>query len=237
MMARSLLCAALLAAAPAFGQGMDATYDLSLLGITGGTIALRGRDQGDSYSISSAAKATGMVGSLLKYGYEGRAQGRIQGGRHISSEYVEIEFDDGERTSSVTLFDGTTPASVTFDPPREPKTYDIDPQAQSDVIDPLTALYLVLRPTAPGAACNTQFDTFDGRHVARLTLGPAQAAENGTLTCEGEYLRLRGYSAKDLERQPNALMTFTLTPVDDGKVQVSEITSRTRLGVAVLRRR
>ncbi|WP_292288904.1 DUF3108 domain-containing protein, partial [Marivita sp.] len=137
---------ALLAAAPAFAQGMDATYDLSLRGITGGAIALRGRDQGGSYSVSSAAKATGLVGALVKYGYEGRAQGRIRGGRYVSTEYTEIEVDDGERTSAVTRFSGTTPASVTFDPPRAPEPHDIDPTAQRGVIDPLTALYAVLQP-------------------------------------------------------------------------------------------
>ena len=237
MIARSLLCAALLAAAPAFAQGMDATYDLSLRGITGGVIALRGRDQGGSYSVSSAAKATGLVGALVKYGYEGRAQGRIRGGRYVSTEYTEIEVDDGERTSAVTRFSGTTPASVTFDPPRAPEPHDIDPTAQRGVIDPLTALYAVLQPVDPTRACNARFDTFDGRHVARLTMGPPVAGPDDTLICEGEYLRLRGYSAEDLERRPNAEMTFTLTPVAGGRVQVSEIRSRTALGDAVLRRR
>ncbi|TFL19805.1 DUF3108 domain-containing protein [Jannaschia formosa] len=237
MFARSLLCAVLLAAAPVHAQGMDATYDLSLRGVTGGTIALRGRDQGGSYSVSSAAQATGLVGSLVKYGYEGSARGRIRNGRYVSSEYTEVEIDDGERTASVTRFDGTTPASVTFDPPRAPEPHDIDPTAQRGVIDPLTALYAVLQPVDPARACNVAYDTFDGRHVARLTIGPPSAAADGTLTCQGEYLRLRGYSAKDLERRPNALMTFTLTPVDGGRVQVSEIRSRTRLGDAVLRRR
>ncbi|MDB2407507.1 DUF3108 domain-containing protein [Jannaschia sp.] len=236
MFARSLLCAALFAS-PVAAQGMDATYDVSLRGVTGGTIALRGRDQGGGYSISSAAQATGVVGSLVKYGYEGRAQGSIRGGRYVSTEYTEIEVDDGERTSAVTRFNGGTPSGVTFDPPRAAEPHDIDPRAQRGVVDPLTALYAVLQPVDPGRACNARYDTFDGRHVARLSIGAPTAGADGTLTCQGEYVRLRGYSAKSLARRPNAQMTFTLTPVAGGRVQVSEIRSRTALGDAVLRRR
>jgi hypothetical protein len=229
-----VLCLAL----PGHAQGaMDAVYDFSLRGITGGTIALRGRDQGRSYSVSSAAQAAGVVGALVKYGYEGRAQGRIRDGRYVSDRYTEVELDDGERTSAVTRFAGTTPASVTFDPPREPEPHDIDPTAQRNVVDPLTALYRVLQPVAPAEACNIRLDTFDGRHVARLSVGPPQAQEDGSYVCGAEYLRLRGYSEEDLERRPNVRMRLYLTPVGDGLVQVSEIRSRTRLGDAVLRRR
>lgn len=225
-------------ALPASAQGaLDATYDFSMRGITGGTIRVVGRDQGGAYAVSSAARASGVVGALVKYGYEGRAQGRIQGGRYVSDRYTEVELDDGERTSSVTTFDGTTPASVTFDPPREPKPHDVDPRAQRGVIDPLTALYDLLQAAPRDAVCNRRLDTFDGRHVARLSVGPPQAQPDGTLLCGAEYLRLRGYSQKDLEKRPNVTMRLILDEVGGGLWQVREVRSRTRLGDAVLRRR
>ncbi|MGB3409062.1 MAG: DUF3108 domain-containing protein [Jannaschia sp.] len=221
---------------PLRAQGMDAQYTVSLRGITGGTIALRGQDSGATYSVSAAARASGLVGSLVKYAYDATAQGRIAAGQYVSGIYEEREDDDGERTASVTRFDGTTPASVTFTPPRAPQPWDIDPTEQRGVVDALTALYQVLRPVARQDACNASFETFDGRHVARLSLGAAQVGTDGAITCRGEYRRLRGYSAEDLERRPNAELTFVYDAVADGRVQVREIRSRTRLGDAVMRR-
>lgn len=232
MYALALTCAAL----PVAAQGIDAQYTLSLRGITGGTIALSGREQGRSYSVAAAARASGLVGALVKYGYEGTAQGRIQGGSYVSSVYTEVEVDDGERTSSVTRFRGRTPESVTFDPPRPPEPTDIDPAAQSGVIDPLTALYAVLQPTPAAQACNARFDLFDGRHVSRLSVGQPQPQANGTIICGAEYRRLRGYSPEDLEKRETVDMTFLYAPLPDGRMQVREIRSRTRLGDAVLRR-
>lgn len=225
----------LLLALPAHAGNVDAQYTLSLRGITGGQIAIRGADSGASYSVSSAAKATGLVGALVKYGFEGRAQGQIRDGRYISTTYSEVEVDDGERTVATTEFNGTTPASVTFDPARAPEPHDIDPTAQQGVVDPLTALYAVLQPVAPDAACDRRFDLFDGRHVSRLTLG-APRETGGTVTCPAEYRRLRGYSAEQLAKREAVEMTFVFTPVAGGRVQVGEIRSDTSLGQAVLRR-
>ncbi|GIT91013.1 hypothetical protein JANAI62_14680 [Jannaschia pagri] len=233
----SAVALALATALPAAAQSLDAQYALSLRGVTGGTIAIRGRTSGGSYSVSAAAKATGLVGSLVKYAFEGSAEGRVSGGRYTSSVYREREDDDGERTGSVTRFRGTTPSSVTFDPPRPPRPYDIDPTAQRGVIDPLTALYAILQPVAPGNACGQRYELFDGRHVSRMSLGAARAASDGTITCTGEYRRLRGYSAEELAERPTVVLTFTYAPIGAGQVQISEIRSSTKLGNAVLRRK
>lgn len=228
--------ALLLGPMPAAAQSMDAQYAVSLRGVPVGSIAMRGRDSGSGYSISAAARASGLVGALVAYAYDATAEGSITGGQHVSSRYEEQEDDDGERTSTVTLYRAGTPVSVTFTPPRAPEPWDIDPTAQRGVVDPLTALYLVLRPVDPARACNATFDTFDGRHVARLSLGAAQAEPDGGVTCTGEYRRLRGYSPEDLEKRPNATLTVLYAPVADGQVQVQEIRSSTRLGDAVMRR-
>ncbi|WP_371156618.1 DUF3108 domain-containing protein [Jannaschia sp. 2305UL9-9] len=238
MSLRPLICATtlMLSSLTATAQGVDAQYTLSLRGITGGTIALRGRDQGGSYAVSSAAQASGMVGALVKYGFEGSVQGTVNGGRYAPTIYTEVEDDDGERTSSVTRFRNGTPTDVTFDPPRAPEPHDVDPTAQRGVIDPLTALYDVLQPVDAAGACDRRYDLFDGRGVSRLTLAAPRARGDGTVTCASRYLRVRGYSPEDLAKRPSVDMTFIYAPLPDGRVQVSEIRSSTRLGDMVLRR-
>lgn len=231
-----LIALCLLALPAAAETTLDAQYTLTVRGITGGRIAMRATEEGGAYSAAARAQASGVVGALVAYTFDGAAQGRVSGGRYTPQRYTELEVDDGETTGAVIRFRGDRPRDVTFDPPRDPKPWDIVPSEQSGVIDPMTALYRVLRPTAPAGACNLSFQLFDGRHVSRIALGAAQAGPDGTLRCAGEYRRLRGYDPKKLAEEPTVALTFTYAPLGDGRVQVSEVRSRTRLGDAVLRR-
>lgn len=229
--------AMLLAQPAAAATTLDAQYTLSLRGVNGGAIAMRATEEGGGYAVSSRAQSLGLVGALVAYSFEGATQGRVSGGRHVPERYSETEVDDGERTVATTTFAGDTPRDVTFTPPREPKPWDIDPAAQSGVIDPMTALYRVLRPVEPAGACNQSYDLFDGRHVSRIALGAARAGPDGTLRCIGEYVRIRGYDPEKMAERPRVALSFTYAPIGGGRVQVSEIRSATRLGDAVLRRR
>ena len=238
MTVRSAFAAILIAIAlPAAAQDYDANFTLSLRGITGGEIGLAGRQQGPAYSVAAEAKATGLVGSLLKYGYEARANGRYVSGRPVSQSYSELEDDDGERTQAEVAFRGTRPATVTFTPPRDPQDHDIEPTEQTGVIDPLSALYDVMRPTEPGRACNRRYELFDGRHVSRLTLGQPETGGDGTIRCAGEYRRIAGYSPERLAERPVVRLDILYAPTGSGAVAVTEVRSPTRFGDAVLRRR
>lgn len=231
------LVAALTLAAPAAAQGMDAQYTLSFRGLTGGQIGMRATETGDSYAVSAVARSSGIAGALAAYTYEGQAQGAVAGGRPVPTRYAEREDDDGEVTGSVIRFRGGAPRDVTFAPPREPRPHDVDPATVRGVVDPLTGLYLVLRDTDPSGACDQRHELFDGRHVSRLTLGPAQVSADGTIRCAGEYRRVAGYSPGDMERRPATPLAFVYGPAGGDRVRVTEVRSPTGLGEAVLRRR
>lgn len=224
-------------AASAAAQGMDAQYTLSFRGLTGGQIGMRATEQGGTYAVSSAARSTGFAGALAAYGYEGQAQGTIEGGRHVSTGYSEREEDGDEVTASVTRFRDGAPQEVTFTPPRDPRPWDIDPAGVVGVVDPLTGMYLVLRDVDPAGACDQSHEMFDGRHVSRITMGPAQAAADGTIRCVGEYRRIAGYSPRDMEKRAASPLTFLYGPAGGGRVRVTEVRAPTGFGEAVLRRR
>ncbi|SFJ31708.1 DUF3108 domain-containing protein [Jannaschia pohangensis] len=229
--------ALLLLSCPAHAQTFEARYDMSLRGITAGQIALRAREGGGRYSVVAAAKATGAAGALVKYGYDGRAEGRVTRRGLESSVYGETEDDNGETTVTEIRFQDGRPQSVTVTPARDPEPHDIDPTAQRGVMDPLSSLYEMMRPVPRAAACDLDQNLFDGRHVSRLTLGPAQPQADGTIVCIGAYRRIAGYSAEELARRPSVDMTFVYGTLDGDRVQVTEIRAPTPLGDAVLRRR
>ncbi len=235
---RPLLCALLLLAPlPAGAQTtLDARFDVSFRGVTGGQIAIGATESGGAYVVSAQGRPTGVIGALVEYQYDGTARGRLRGGRHVTERYEEREIDRGEETNATIVFRGGRPTGVTFDPPREPEPWDIEPAEQSGVTDTLTALYLMMRPTPPSGACGQRYDVFDGRSVARLTLGAAQVGSDGAIRCAGEYRRLRGYSPEDMARSESVPMTITYGPAPGSLVQVEEIRATSRLGDAVLRR-
>ena len=236
--APALALAALLLALPAAGQEMDARYDLSMRGITAGQIVIRAREAGGAYAVNAAGQPTGLVGALSDYSYSGEAQGRVADGRLVAAAYAEREVDDGKVTTTRMTFRGTTPAEVQIEPPREPRPYDVEPTAQRGVVDTLTGLYAVLRDTDRAGACAQSHDLFDGRRVARLSLGPAEAGADGTIRCRGEYRRVAGYDPEDMARRPATPLTFVYGPAGgEGRVRVVEVRSPSRLGEVVLRRR
>ncbi|CTQ48283.1 DUF3108 domain-containing protein [Jannaschia donghaensis] len=234
-----LIAVALLALTPLVAQAedVDARFDVSFRGVVGGQIALSARDDGGSYVVTAQGRPTGIAGALVKYQYDGTARGTVRGGRHAVTRYEERELDDGTLTGATMTFDGGRPTNVTFDPPRPAEPWDIEPTAQSGVIDTLSALYLMVRPTDAAGACDQRYDLFDGRHISRLTLGAAQTGDGGTIRCSGEYRRLKGYSPEEMAKRPRVPMTVIYGPTPDGRVQVQEIRATSRLGDAVLRRK
>ena len=235
-----LIAAALLALTPlpALAQTtLDARFDVSFRGLTGGQIAISANESGGAYVVAAQGRPTGVMGALVNYQYDGTARGTVRRGQHAVRTYEERELDDGELTGATINFQGGQPTNVTFDPPRPAEPYDVDPTAQSGVIDTLSALYLLVRPTAAGETCDQRYDLFDGRHVSRLTLGPGKVGSDGTIACDGEYRRLRGYSPEEMAKTPRVPMTVIYAPRSDGRVEVTEIRAASRLGDAVLRRR
>lgn len=228
----------MLTALPALAQdALEARFDVSFRGLTGGQIAISANERGGAYVVTAQGRPTGVMGALVKYQYDGTARGTVRGGRHAVTSYEERELDNGDLTGAKMTFRAGRPTRVTFDPPRPPEPWDIEPTAQSGVIDTLSALYLLVRATEVSGACNQSYDLFDGRHVSRMTLNAPQAGADGGIVCSGEYRRLRGYSPEEMAKTPSVPMTVLYAPSGDGRVQVTEIRATSRLGDAVLRRR
>ena len=159
MSLRPLLLAvlAVVLALPAAAQTLQAQLDVSFRGLTGGSIGISARESGGRYSVAAHGRPTGVMGALVDYSYDGETRGIVSGDRYLSESYHEVELDRGERTVATTTFRDGRVTGVTFTPPRTPEPYDLDPTAQSGVIDTLTALYLLLKPTQPDQACGQQF--------------------------------------------------------------------------------
>lgn len=238
---RSLRLAAVLTALSAFAAGAEpvrdsARFDLVMLGLTAGTLVFEGTENEGRYRVTGRLASGGVLAFVRKVRYDATAEGRVSGQTYRPDQYRE-KADTGRRKSEAEIvWQGGIPELRAYAPPRKPRATDVDPATQSGSIDPLTALYATLRDARTGDECDRAFALFDGRRASRLTLGKPRA-ENGGVTCAGEYRRVAGFSQKDMEEKTRFPFTLTYAPAADGMMQVVEVTMDTLYGRARLIRR
>ncbi|MES2846993.1 MAG: DUF3108 domain-containing protein [Pseudomonadota bacterium] len=230
------LCVALPLSAAAQPVKDEAVFDLVMKGLTAGSLRFSATQDGAAYSAAGRLETGGLVALLRKVKYDASVSGSVNGGTYTPSSYSE-NADTGKRQSeSVMAYRAGVPQVKTYNPPRKPKDFDIDPASQGGTVDPLTALYATLRDVAPGQECKVNVKMFDGRRASQLSLGEPKARD-GTVKCSGEYRRVAGFSAEDMKEKTRFPFTLTYAPTADGRMRVVEVAMDTLYGKARLTRR
>jgi hypothetical protein len=80
---------------------------------------------------------------------------------------------------------------------------------------------------------------FDGRRRSLMRFDEASAAEaeDGSLTCAGEYRRIEGFALRDMGEREAFPFEITYGPAEDGARRVQRVRIETLMGTAVLLRR
>ncbi|WP_298436017.1 DUF3108 domain-containing protein [uncultured Jannaschia sp.] len=210
-------------------------FDLVLRGVTGGQVALAADVAGGRYAVTGRAQGTGVVGTLVRYSYEGSATGELVAGAPRSERYVEVETGRRGRFETTTTFTGGRVVSAVVAPTPERDPWDIDPVGQRG-IDPLSALWDLTRTVPADGVCTRGWNLFDGQRLSRLKLSGWRVVD-GRSICDATYTRIAGYSPDELSRRDGTRFTITYAPVGDGMVRAIEMRADTRLGPAVMRLR
>lgn len=235
-LARLSLTFALLAAPAQADQKDSAIFDVSIRGIPAATLTFSGAIEGQSYAARGTLKSSGILGLVKRIRYDATAAGRVAGVRFTPSRYTE-RADTGKRQSEAVMdYRKGVPQVKSYIPPRPPQPSDVDPAAQGGTVDPLTALYGMLRAVPEAEACTFRAFMFDGRRRSQIVLGKRSLAD-GSITCPGEYRRLEGFSPEELAEKSRFPFIVTYGPAGDGMVQVIEITMDTLYGKGRMIRR
>jgi hypothetical protein len=223
--------AAAVAAGPAAAE--TSTYDLSISGVHLGTVTLRADLAGSEYRAASKITPNGLVSAVTSYAFDGRARGWVDASGKVSPGTFRAESSSprAKRKTEI-VWQGETPVHVSVVPPRR---HAPDPARAVGALDPVSAGFALLRVNAPEAICDTSVDVFDGSRRSRLTVGKAEAANDG-YRCAGTYSQLEG-EAHSLSNQSSYPFTLTFVPNGAGKVRLERIETRTRFGPAVVARR
>lgn len=214
----------------------NATYALKIRGLTVGVIYLTSAIDARKYAVSGVIESTGLARAIRRFAYRGAARGAVRDGRLWPERYQETA-DTGRRNSEAVIqYTGGVPQLMVYNSPKEAGPDSPDPATQGGTIDPLTAIFSLLRDVPRAQACELDVAIFDGKRRSRISMRPL-AVEDGLPTCEGRYERLQGFTAKEVARHTKFDFVLTYADAGSGMLSVQRVAFASSYGTASIDRR
>jgi len=210
---------------PLMAEDTQMRFDIRLGALKVGHLGVAANETDQTYAVRAQFQDTGLVGILVGIRFDAHAQGTRLGTSLIPHRYEE-NVDTGRRQSLTRLqYDAGLP-QVLGDTSTSPRLIALEDQRGT--VDPLTALYTVLR-SGP-APCDKSIPVFDGRRRSLLTLGPMREGQ-----CSGNYRRVAGYSDAEMRERVSFPLTLRFTGLE-GRSHLVEAKVDTLWGPATLTR-
>lgn len=231
------LCAALAltAIAPQMATAEGATnakFSVAIRGLTAGSLTIKGQEAGSSYSTSGVLQSGGLVGLVAKVKYSASAQGSVKGNTFRPARYDE-KADTGKRKSNSSMrYKSGIPIVDDF----EPGPNAVEPSTQKGTVDPMTALYAAFRDVSEAEVCKLKVAMYDGKRRSQVQLKTPRA-DGDMILCDGEYRRLKGFSAEDMAEKTRFPFNLYYAKTQDGRYRVEKVVTQTLYGNAVMKRK
>lgn len=234
----SLVAATVLSALPVAAETrQEARFDLEIRGIRMGQLVYSAVETATNYAISGTVQTTGLAGMLRKMRYDAKVQGRITARGFAPSRYDQSGGAGNRYSEETVTWSGGLPRITRREPPRAPDARDADPARQRGTVDTLTTIYATLRDVPQAEACKGGVVMFDGRYRMELQLSKPQAARDGSVICNGAYIRREGFSAEEMAERTRFPFTLHYRPDGAGNLRVTQVTMESLYGNARLVRR
>lgn len=189
---------------PALAQE-QVQFDVVLRGLTVARITVAARDDGTAYALAGRVRATAPAAVFARVRFDMQAEGRWAGAQPLPRRYAE-DVDTGRRVSTVELsFAGPAPRVLRQDPP--PDAHAVPPDEAVGMVDPLSALWRLMRSAPRDGPCNVALRVYDGARLSELLLGPRNGTE--PVRCDGHYRRIAGFPPEDMAER--RLFPFAVT--------------------------
>ncbi len=108
------------------------------------------------------------------------------------------------------------PVEIAAEPPYPDQPWSIEPAAQSDLPDPLTAAIAYLAPRRDGDVCRGEAEIYDGRR--RFAIGfSGRRVEDTRIFCTATYRRVAGFKPKFMAK-PDLVFEAEFAPGSGGWV-------------------
>jgi len=212
-MIRLLVVFLMMAAVPAAAQQSSGQYAVRALGLKVGDLTLTGSVSGSKYTVSSQFVTSGLVGAVAGVKFLLSASGAVRGGQFRPVRYDE-EMETGSRDSRASLRYRNGVARSAGSEIGGAGPYAVTDAQQKGAVDPLTAMFMVMRDQPREGLCKIRQRIFDGERLTEVSL-TNRSEDGGTVTCTGVFRRVGGYSPEDLARKGQFGLSVTYEPAGD----------------------
>ncbi len=211
---------------PSNAETFDYMFDISLGMAKIGEMRVQADVNEGRYDVSGALKSTGIVGALYDVSYESRARGRNTDHWNFSPHrYNSVSVEGNDTQISNIRYEGNRVSRVVFDPR---KRIPDSATSETNTIDPMTLIYLLVRPVSMDHICGGSYILFDGRKHLEVTYTNPRSFSDGRVECAVTY----GGKSSGV-----ALSSVTFEPGDDGLMHISRFAANTNIGTLTARRR
>ena len=209
-------------------QSGPVVYSVTALGFRIGEMRMSSHQDTRKYSVEARFRTTGLTRLLRKMGFVMQANGR-RTGTQFSPQFYSEKVNTGQRTSSAQMRYANGVPTLSGGKVSDGESPVLDPASQGGTIDPLSALYLVLREQPETTLCQIDQPMFDGarRSQVRLT---GKTKRGQTIMCNGYFQRIAGYSAADLANRKKVAFRVIYQPGANGMMVARDVQLQTTYG-------
>lgn len=201
----------MLVAAPAAAS--EAQFDVFFQGLRIGVFAQTGAVGPRAYTTSVAFAGTGLVAALADVRVSMQASGRVRGGAFLPDLFQEDVAFGGRRSDARMVYENGAPR-LSGGKLGTDEAEALDPADQTGTVDPATAMLIAARDQPRAGLCRVDQPVFDGARRTRLILDDAQA-DGDRVICRGRFLRLGGYTERQLRNGRSVEVILTYAPAGD----------------------
>ncbi|WP_425043476.1 DUF3108 domain-containing protein [Primorskyibacter sp. S87] len=212
----------------------EALFDVKIFGIKLGEFQIGGTNSVDRYSATARFRTTGIVDLVGRVHFDLSSGGARQDGQFTPVFYAE-ELDTGRRQSSARLDYTAGVPRLTGGSLGDEEREVLDPQKQGGTVDPLTAMFMAARDQNTLELCNIDRIVFDGARRTRLMMKDRRK-EDDQVICSGKFVRLGGYSERQLNDGREFTFEVTYAPVQDAMRMDRAVVRSSRGTVTLVRR-
>ncbi len=175
----------------------SAQFTVTVGAIRAGVFWLDGSTSRRAYTVSGGFRTTGLIRGIANVAIALSTRGAINKGAFQPIRYSE-DVTVGRDTGAITMDYRRgipTVAGQKFGDNDDPMP--VDPATQRGTLDPLTSTFVLLRTQPLAEVCQVDRFQFDGERRTRIVM-KTLTQEGDTWVCTGQFLRLKGYSEREL---------------------------------------
>ena len=203
--------------APVAAESFNYLFSIRLGIAKIGEMRIKGNDEGGRYETSGKLYTTGMAGALYDVEYTYAAEGISSNPWRLMPKLFTARIMEGgkERTEEI-RYSGDRIVSIDGKPPSEKR-------GVRGSVDPMTLIYILVRPVSAASVCGGAFVMFDGQTRFDVRFVNARRYNDGRVTCDVKY-------GENTGGRGVAVSGVTYEPGDDGRMYIRNFAAETSIG-------